>query len=312
VVIYLYMERTKQTLSEKAWKQRYLLAMVIPGILFMLVFNYAPMYGIVIAFTKFNIVKPIFDAPWVGFRYFIEFFEDERFWLVLGNTLGISLLKLAIAFPLPIVFALMINEVRQKHVKRWVQTISYLPHFLSWVVLGGIMINWLADVGLVNQFLLGVGVIKDPIVFLAEPGYFWGLSVISEVWKELGWSAIIYLAAMAGIDPEMYEAARIDGAGRFARIWHITLPCIAGTVAILFILAVSGLMNSNFDQIFVLKNPLNADASDVIDIFVYRMGLQSGRFSYATAIGLFKSLIALGLLFAANSFVKKINGNSLF
>jgi len=306
------MERTNQLSRSKVWRQRYLLAMVLPGILFMLVFNYAPMYGIVIAFTKFNIVKPIWDAPWVGFRYFIEFFEDDRFWLVLWNTLGISLLKLAIAFPLPIVFALMINEVRQKHLKRWVQTISYLPHFLSWVVLGGILINWLADVGLINQLLIGLGILKEPVMFLAKPEYFWGLTVVSEVWKELGWSAIIYLAAMAGIDPEMYEAARIDGAGRFARIWHITLPCISGTVAILFILAVSGLMNSNFDQIFVLKNSLNSDASDVIDIFVYRMGLQSGRFSYATAVGLFKSLIALALLFGANRVVKKINGQSLF
>lgn len=306
------MIQTKPSAWATAWKQRYLLLMLIPAVVSMVVFSYAPMYGIVIGFMNFNIVKPIFDSPWVGFDHFIEFFTSDDFWIVLWNTLGISVLKLAVSFPLAIVFALMINEVRQRLAKRWIQTISYLPHFLSWVVLGGIMINWLSDVGLINQVLLGLGIIQDPVFFLAEPDWFWGLVVISDAWKELGWSAIIYLAAMASIDPELYEAAKIDGAGRFARILHITIPCIAGTIAILFILAVSGLMNSNFDQIFVLKNSMNRDASDVIDIFVYRMGLQSGRFSFATAVGLFKSLIALALLFVANSVTKKIRGSGLF
>ncbi len=293
-------------------RQKYLLAMVIPGIIWMLVFNYWPMYGIVIAFRKFNIVKPISAAPWVGMQYFIEFFKDDRFLLVLKNTLGISLLKLLICFPLPIAFALAVNELRARRFKRVVQTLSYLPHFLSWVVLGGIMMNWLADAGLINRLLVGMGILKEPKFFLADPGSFWSLAVISDLWKETGWNAIIYLAAIAGIDPELYEAATIDGAGRFARIRHITVPCITGTIAILFILAVSGLMNSNFDQIFVLKNPLNADASDVIDIFVYRMGLQSGRFSYSTAIGLFKSVIALGLLASANTITRRLRGTALF
>jgi putative aldouronate transport system permease protein len=299
-------------LGQKLIRQRYLWLMILPAIVFMVVFNYAPMYGIIIAFKKFNIVKPIMDAPWVGFKYFIEFFEDERFWLVMQNTIGISLLKLAIGFPLPIIFAVMINEVRQRKLQGIIQTLTYLPHFLSWVVLGGIMINWLADVGLVNQILMATGLVKEPVFWLAQPGSFWGLVVGSDLWKELGWSAIIYLAAMAGIDPQLYEAATMDGAGRFARIWHITLPSIAPTVAILFILAVSGVLNSNFDQIFVLKNPLNADSSDVIDIYVYRMGLQSGRFSFATAIGLFKSIIALALLLGANGITKKIRGSALF
>lgn len=299
-------------IGKKLFKQRYLWLMVLPAIIFMVVFNYAPMYGIIIAFKKFNIVKPILETPWVGFDHFIEFFQDDRFWLVMQNTLGISFLKLAIGFPLPIVFALMINEVRQKRFQGLVQTLTYLPHFLSWVVLGGIMINWLSDVGVINQVLMALGIIQSPVFWLAQADSFWGLVVGSDIWKELGWSAIIYLAAMAGIDTQLYEAATMDGAGRFAKIWHITLPSIAPTVAILFILAVSGVLNSNFDQIFVLKNPLNADTSDVIDIYVYRMGLQSARFDYATAIGLFKSVIALGLLMAANGITKKIRGTALY
>jgi len=249
------MERTKQPLGARVWKQRYLLAMVIPGVLFMLVFNYAPMYGIVIAFTKFNIVKPIFDAPWVGFKYFLEFFQDDRFWLVLGNTLGISLLKLAIAFPLPIVFALMINEVRQAGVKRWVQTVSYLPHFLSWVVLGGIMINWLADVGLINQLLVGTGLLKDPIVFLADPSWFWALTVISDVWKELDWPTSIYLGTeyIRSIPDALVESARIDGAGYLRIFASIILPMALPVAVTLSILTVTSTWNE-----FMLINVLTS------------------------------------------------------
>jgi putative aldouronate transport system permease protein len=294
------------------YEQRYIQLMVIPAVIWMIIFNYIPMYGIIIAFKDFNIVRPISAAPWVGLEHFREFFRDDRFWLVLKNTLGISVLKLVIGFPLPIIFALLLNELKSVRYKKTVQTISYLPHFLSWVVLGGIMMNWLADTGLINTVLVSIGVIKEPIVFLAEPKYFWGISIISDIWKELGWSAIIYLAAIAGVDQEMYEAATVDGANRFQKMTKITLPAISGTVAILFILAISRLLNSNFDQIFVLRNSLNVDASDVIDIFVYRMGLQSGRFSFSTAAGLFKSVIAFILLLTANFATKKIKGTSLF
>lgn len=292
--------------------QKYLLMMVIPGIIWMFIFNYIPMYGVIIAFKNYNIVRTIGEAPWVGLEHFIEFFNDDRFWLVMKNTLGISLLKLAIGFPLPIIFAIFLNELRSNKFKRVVQTISYLPRFLSWVVLGGIMTTWLSESGLINELLVKSGVLQQPISFLAEHQYFWGLAITSDVWKELGWSAIIYLAAIAGIDQEMYEAATVDGAGRFRKMWNITLPSISGTMAILFILAVSGLLNSNFDQIFVLRNTLNAQASDVIDIFVYRMGIQSGRFSYSTAVGLFKSIIALMLLLMANGVTRKLKGTSLF
>lgn len=299
-------------IGRKLWEQKYLYLMVLPGIIWMLVFNYWPMYGIVIAFKNYNITKPIMAAPWVGFDHFVEFFKDPRFALVLKNTLGISLLKLLIGFPIPIAFAVLLNEIRHNRFKKFVQTVSYLPHFLSWVVLGGIMITWLSESGLVNRLFISLGWLDKGVPFLAKPEYFWGLTIGTDLWKEMGWSAIIYLAAIAGIDPELYEAATIDGAGRIQRIFKITIPCISSTIAILFILAVSGLMNSNFDQIFVLKNPLNSDASDVIDIFVYRMGMQLGRFSFSTAVGLFKSMIALILLFIANTVTAKIKGTSLF
>jgi putative aldouronate transport system permease protein len=296
----------------KLFVQKELQVMALLGIIWMIIFNYIPMYGIVIAFKKFNIIKPISSAPWVGFEYFKQFFSDESFWIIMKNTVGISFYKLVIGFPLPIIFALLLNEITSFRFKKIVQTISYLPHFLSWVILGGIMMTWLSDIGIVNDILMKLNVIKEPITYLGEPKYFWGIVVVSDIWKELGWSAIIYLAAIAGVDPEMYEAATIDGAGRFRKMIDITLPCIKGTIAILFILAVSALLNSNFDQILVLRNSLNASASDVIDVFVYRMGIQNARFSYATAVGLFKSVIAFILLFTANSVSKKLNGTGLY
>jgi putative aldouronate transport system permease protein len=228
------------------------------------------------------------------------------------NTLGISVLRLLIGFPLPIIFALLLNELRNLRFKKIIQTVSYLPHFLSWVVLGGIMITWLSKAGVINDVLLVTGILKEPISFLGRPSYFWGLALISDTWKELGWSAIIYLAAIASVDQEMYEAATVDGASRFKKMWFITLPAIKGTIAILFILAVSGVLNSNFDQMLILKNALNAERATVLDIYVYEMGMGKGRFGYATAIGLFKSVIGTILLLSANAFSKRVQGRSLF
>lgn len=292
--------------------QKQLQLMALLGVAWMIIFNYIPMYGAQIAFKKYNIIKPISEAPWVGFKYFLDFFKDDSFWDIMKNTLGISFYKLIIGFPLPIIFALFLNELRSIRFKKFVQTVSYLPHFLSWVILGGIMVNWLSDIGIINKILMALNVINEPIYFMAEPKYFWGIAVISDMWKELGWSAIIYLAAIAGIDPEMYEAATVDGAGRFRKMWNITLPSIKPTISILLILAVAGVLNSNFDQIFVLRNSLNQSTSDVIDVYVYKMGLQLGRHSYATAIGLFKSIIAVILLVTANKVNKKLNDSSIF
>jgi ABC-type polysaccharide transport system, permease component len=303
---------TRRKWLRKLYRQRYLQIMALLGIAWMIIFNYIPIYWNVIAFREFDIIQPLSAAPWVGLEHFKEFLSDDSLGYVIRNTLGMSLLKLIIGFPLPIAFALLLNEVRSSRYKKWIQTISYLPHFLSWVILGGILATWLADVGIINKILQALGFIDTPISYLAEPKYFWTIIVSSDLWKELGWSAIIYLAAISGVSPELYEAATIDGAGRFQRMWSVTLPCIKGTIAILFILAVSGLLNSNFDQILVLRNSLNESASTVIDVYVYQTGISDGRFSYSAAVGLLKSVIALGLLLGANFVTKKLNDTSLF
>ncbi|MBB5217812.1 MULTISPECIES: ABC transporter permease subunit [Treponema] len=312
----------KRTFWKRLQDESYLQLMAWLGIIWMLVFNYAPMYGLLVAFkSRYMPTTPLFSSeflslPWAkngGFEHFIAFFKDEEFKNVMLNTLGISILKLCICFPLPIFFAILLNEVRNPKFKKTVQTISYLPHFLSWVVLGGILTNWMDVQGLFNQLLMNMGLLKEPVYFLAEPKYFWGIVVLSDLWKEIGWSAIIYLAAISGIDQEMYEAAEVDGAGRLRQIFSITLPSIKGTIVIMFILAVGGLLNSNFDQIFVLRNPLNDVRSNVIDIYTYKIGLGTiGRLSYASAVGLFKSVVAFILLFIANNVTKKLNDTSLF
>jgi putative aldouronate transport system permease protein len=313
--------KSKKGFLVRLREEKHLQIMALLGIAWMLVFNYAPMYGILVGFKRnYMITQSLFSlqflqSPWAsshGFQHFIAFIHDEEFVNIIVNTLGISILKVVIGFPLPIIFALLLNEVRQKQFKRIVQTISYLPHFLSWVVLGGILTTWLSNTGFINDLLVKAGILNEGITFLAYPKYFWSIVVLSDVWKELGWSAIIYLAAIAGIDQELYEAAQIDGAGRLRRMWSITLPCIKGTITVLFILAVGGMLNSNFDQILVLWNPLNAPRSTVIDIYTYNVAMRSMRFSYASAIGFFKSVFAFILLFIANNVTKKINDVSLF
>ena len=311
----------KKSFWARLREEKYLQAMALLGIVWMLIFNYIPMYGILIAFKKnFYITTPLFSkkfftTPWApngGFQHFLNFFKDEEFFNVMANTLGISILKLIFNFTLPIVFALLLNEVRNIRFKKAVQTITYMPHFLSWVVLGGILTTWLGEGGLFNELLIKMGILKEGVAFLAYPKYFWAITVISDLWKELGWSAIIYLAAISGIDQEMYEAAKVDGASRWKQIWTITLPSIAPTVTIMFILAVGGLLNTNFDQILVLNNPLNAPRSNVLDIYVYQTAMRGMRYSYASAIGLFKSVVAFILLFIANQVTKKLNDTSLF
>lgn len=296
----------------RLWSQRYLQVMALLGIAWMILFNYIPMYGITLAFKEYIGIGNPADAPWAGWTHFKEIWEDDQMLGVVKNTLGISLLKLIIGFPLPIVFALFLNELRSLRFNRIVQTISYLPHFLSWVILGGILITFLSDVGIVNDILMGLNLIDAPITYLAEPKYFWTIAVSSDIWKEFGWNAIIYIAAIASISPELYEAATIDGAGRFQKMRFVTLPSIRGTISILFILAVGSLLNSNFDQILVLKNQVNESTSNVIDTYVYQIGISQGRFSYSTAVGLVKSVIALILLLFANSVTKRLNNSSLF
>ncbi|WP_424684560.1 ABC transporter permease [Enterococcus sp.] len=286
--------------------------MVWPGIILMVIFNFIPLYGIVIAFKDYSVLDTIANAPWVGTQYFQEFFGDSMFWTVLKNTLGISFLKLLIGFPAAILLAVLINEIVNVRLKKVVQTVSYLPHFLSWVILGGMFITWLSDTGLVNNILLDFGVINQPIRFLTDPDKYWGIAVLSDIWKEVGWNTILYIAAMTGINPALYEAARMDGASKWHQVWNITLPSIRHIIALTFVLSVGGLLGSNLDQTLVLQNPVNYQTSEVINSFVYKMGIRQGDFSYATAVGLFVSVISLILVVGSHFFTKKISDESVF
>lgn len=286
--------------------------MVIPGIVWMIIFCYIPMFWLIIAFMDYSVAKPMLDSPFVGLKHFEAFTSDDRFWRSIRNTLGMSSIKLALGFCIPIIFALLLNEIRSLRFKRAVQTISYLPHFIAWTIFGGIMLNWLSGDGLVNQILMGIGLLDREVLFISEPKYFWWITFFSDTLKETGWAAIIYIAAIAGIDPALYEAAELDGANRWKRMWHITIQCIRPTIAILFILAVAGILGSNFDQIFMLKNNMNIKSAESLDLYIYNMGLVSGRHSFSTAVLFARSIVALMLLFMANYTSKKLTGDSIF
>lgn len=294
-------------------KQKQLQMMVIPGIIFLLIFSYIPMYGIIMAFQNYQIGDTVGLSQWVGFDNFIAFFKDPNFLLLMRNSIGISLLKLIIGFPAPIILAIIMNEVKGKFFTKFAQTASYLPHFISWVAVYGIVYEFLSiDGGTLNTILSALHLIKEPILFLGEPKYFWGILVASDMWKEVGWSAIIYIAAITSIDQTMFEAADIDGAGRFSKIWNITLPCIKPTILILLIFAVSGILNAGFEQILLMQNPAVSNVSQIIDTYVLKIGISEFRFSFATAIGMFKSVIAIVLLFTANQISRKVSETSLW
>ncbi|WP_249899045.1 ABC transporter permease subunit [Paenibacillus sp. PK3_47] len=287
--------------------------MVLPALFFILVFSYIPMYGVLMAFQDYNLFKGFGGSPWVGVKHFEMFFAAPEFWTIIRNTLVISLLKLLIGFPAPILLALMLNEVRSRVFKRTVQTISYLPHFLSWVIVSGFVMSMLStENGSVNMLLQQLNLIKDPINFLSLPQYFWTILVTTGVWKEIGFSSIVYLAAIAGIDPHMNEAASMDGAGKLRQMFSITLPSILPVIIVFLILAIGNLLSAGFEDILLLgSNPVLRDVGDVIDTYVYRIGIQNNRYSYATAAGLFKSLIGVFLLVGANYAARK-SGNSLW
>jgi putative aldouronate transport system permease protein len=291
--------------------QKDLQSMALPGVVWMVLFNFIPMYFIIIAFMRYNVAKGVFNSKWLGLANFQEFFSDDRFWLVMRDTFGLNLLRLLICFPIPILFAIMLNELTNLKYKKVVQTITYLPHFLSWIIVGGIMYNWLSDSGFLTLLLVKAGVLARPVHLIGTPKYFWGILITSEVWKELGWNSIIYIAAISSIDPNLFEAATIDGAGRLRKIWHIMLPSIRGTISVLLVLNIGNLMGSNFEQLFVFNRPVLYDVIDVIDIYAYRMGIENGRLSYATAIGLFRSVFAFILLYTANRASKKLTDTSL-
>jgi len=280
--------------------------MLLPGVIWFLVYRYYPMYGVLIAFKEYDFASGIWGSPWADpwYGYFRQFFESPYFGQLMTNTLLISLYKLVFGMLPSVVLAIFLNEVRTAWFKKWVQTLSYMPHFLSWVIIYGIAIAFLSQSdGLVNRWLAELGM--DKIGFLTSVDWFRSIIVATDVWKDLGWGAIIYLAAIAGIDPTLYEAARMDGAGRMRSIWHVTLPGIRNVIVLLLILRLGYIMDAGFEQIYVMYNLQVLSVADIIDTWVYRTGLQQLNFSLASAVGLFKSVIGLILVFAANRIAKK-------
>ncbi|WP_135553553.1 ABC transporter permease [Paenibacillus cymbidii] len=280
-------------------KNRWLYAFLVPGMLYLLVFKYIPMFGIVIAFKDFSLTKGIWASDWIGFDNFAYLFKSRDFYQVLRNSVLLSLYQIVWGFPAPIVLALMLNEVRRMLFKRVVQTVLYLPHFISWVVLTGMIVNFLSpSTGVVNMLVGAFG--GEPISFLQEPAYFRTIIVSAEIWKDLGWGTIIYLAAMTGVDPTLYESAKMDGASRFQQIRHVTIPGIASTIVVLLVLRAGSILDNGFEQVFLLYNPLTYVVADVFETYTYRIGLVDGRLSFATAVGLFKGAVGFVLIVVAN------------
>ena len=287
--------------------------MMLPLLIILTIFNYVPMAGILMAFQNYMPRLGIFKSPWVGWQWFEYMFKMSNFTSVVWNTLFISLLKIFTLQAASLIFALMLNEVRSDLFKRIVQTSSYLPHFISWIVVSGLCYTMFSTVnGMINQLLMNLGMIKAPLTILTSESAYWGLAIGTEIWKETGWNAIIFIAAIAGIEPVLYEAAEIDGATRLQRIWHITVPGIKGTIIIMFILSLGSLVNGNLDQALLMGNDLNRGTSEIINSYVLTLGLRQFRFDYAAAVGLMQSFVSVVLVFSSNAISRKLVGASLY
>ncbi len=292
------------TFFEKVKKDRYLLLMLLPGVIYLLLFVYKPITGLLMAFQNYNIVEGIWGSEWVGFDHFKTFFSGRDFVPVMTNTLKISIFQLIIGSIMPIIFAIMVNELRHGIFKKVTQTVSYLPHFLSWVTVAGMMTILLSpSVGLINAIIVKLGF--EPIYFLADKGKFVPILIISSVWKEIGWGSVIYLSSLAGLDQDVGEAAIIDGATRFQRIRYINMPYLFSTVGVMLIMRTGNILNAGFDQIFNLQSPATYDVANVLDIYVYKLGIQGFEYGLSTAIGLFKSVVGLVMILLTNWIVKK-------
>lgn len=288
-------------------KYRVHLLIIFPTIIFFLIFYYWPMYGMIIAFKDFNIMQGIEGSAWVGLKWFKKVFGDPYFYTVLRNTLIISTVKFIIGFPAPLIFALLLNELRMKKFKKVVQTVSYLPYFISWVVLSGIFISFFSNTGPVNTVLELLG--GDPKLFMADKTSFIGIIIGTDIWKNFGWNSVIYIAALSSVDETVLEAAEMDGANRFQKIIHIIIPTLVPVIVINLILNMSSIMNAGFDQIYNMYNPAVMDVADIIDTYVYRLGIQNTMYSYSTVVGLFKSVICLILMVTANVITKAVTGD---
>ncbi|MEK3888749.1 ABC transporter permease [Bacillus sp. FSL K6-3431] len=292
-------------------KNLVLYLLVIPVLVYFLVFKYIPMYGLQIAFKEFIATKGIGGSPWVGTEHFIRFFNSHYFWRLIQNTLGIGIYQLVVGFPIPIILALLINEIRNKSHKSFIQTVTYAPHFLSVIVLVGMLFLFLSPTnGIVNQVIILFG--GEPVHFMTESKWFKSIYVFSGVWQQMGWSSIIYLAALSAVDPQLHDAAKIDGASRLQRIWYVNLPTILPTIIILLILQSGDILSVGFEKVFLMQNQLNMEASDVIATHVYRSGILGAQYDYSAAIGLFESLTNFIVLLMVNYFAKRTSSTSLW
>ncbi len=302
--------------KKSKWKlvveQKYLFLMSLPFVIWLIIFNYVPIWGWTMAFQNYKPGKAFSEQTWVGFDNFIKLFQEPHFYLVLRNTLAMSTMSLIVGYTVPILFAILLNEIRVVAFKRTMQTISYLPHFVSWVVVAGIITKMLStDGGIINEILVGLHLIDKPIQFMAQGHWFWGIVTLSDLWKEMGWSSIIYLAAIAGIDPELYEAAKVDGAGRFRRIWHITLPGIRPTIMVMLVLSIGWLTSIGFEKQYLLGNSIVQDYAEVLDLYVLNYGIKLARFSFGTAVGIVNTIVSIALLLAANWLFKRLTKESV-
>ena len=295
----------------RVWKFRECYILLLPMFALILLFHYVPLYGIVLAFKKYRMIDGIFGSEWVGLYQFRKLLATESFWKVMSNTLEISALRLLFGFPAPILLAIFLNEIRNKYFKKAVQTISYLPYFMSWVVLGGIFRQLFSiDGGLINYIIKACG--GAPISFLTSNNWFRTILIGTGVWQGVGWSSVIYLATIAGIDPQLYEAATMDGANRFQMVRYITLPMLYPVMSITFILNIGGILNAGFDQIFNMYSPMVYDSADILDTYVYRLGFEESDYSFSTAVGLFKNVVGFILVIVTNLVSKKLSGNGIW
>ncbi|MBE6023000.1 MAG: sugar ABC transporter permease [Cellulosilyticum sp.] len=297
--------QTKMGLSKKLYDQRFLIAMSVPFVIWVIIFKYIPLAGWLMAFQDYKPKLGILGSQWVGLKHFKVLFQEEQFYQALQNTLGMSILAITFGTIFSVGFALLLNELRSLRLKRVVQTISYLPHFVSWVVVANIVGQILSTTGVLNEILMALHIIDSPVNFMSQPNLFWGIVTGSDLWKETGWNAIIYLAAITGIDVQLYEAAKVDGANRWQQIKSITLPCIRGTIIILLIMSIGNLINIGFEKQYLLGNNTVASKSLVLDKYALDYGIGMVRYSYGTAIGMFKSVVGIVLIYIANTLAKK-------
>jgi putative aldouronate transport system permease protein len=292
-------------------QHKYMYMLALPGILFFLIFKFVPLLGLLLAFKEFNPFSGFTGSEWVGLKHFQELFTDSNFYIMLRNTFAINILGLIFMFPMPIILALMLNEVRHEVFKRINQSIVYLPHFLSWVVVASMTFFVLStDVGIINKLITDSG--GESIAFLSNPNYFWGMITLQSMWKEVGWGTIIFLAAMAGVDPQRYEAAVVDGANRWRQIWHITLPAIRPTIFILLILRLGHMADVGFEQILLMMNPLVSSLAEVFDTYSYTQGILKGQISTGITVGMFKGVVGFVLVMVSNYVVKKLGHDGIY